>query len=316
MNTPRSFKDALIDQVHAGTADPMYVVEQMQRLTPTQARIGRVFTPASTDERITQYTKAREIRRQIKEQKIPFLFDEFMPDFFLSQGLVLVGAESGKSKSTTCGNLLAGFLKASDRNAIVVSNEEAMDAVYERTACVLLSLNYTQFYHGKYPDNVVNSIVRCVQEDIIPRCIVVDDGEFNMSFLEDVQSVLESGIHNNVGIAFIDYLQVITQSRKNPDLEAFQISKKLGFYLKDFGKTNGIPVVCFAQLSKDSDAKSMAERVQNDKTFFNHAFIAVEVRPDFETLTTTFIIQKDRFNGCSGKEVVLDFKGGRFVRPF
>jgi hypothetical protein len=316
MSTPKSFKDELIEQVQNGTMDPMLAVSQFSRLTPTQARIGRVFVPANTEDRVTQYTKARVIREQIKQQNVPFLFSEFMPDFYLSQGLVLVGAEPGKSKSTTCGNLLAGFLTHSDKNAIVVSNEEAMDAVYERTACVLLSLNYTEFYHGKYSQKVVDSVVRCVQEDIIPRCIVVDEGEFDMSFLEDVQSVLESGIHNNVGIVFIDYLQVITQSRKNPDLEAFQISKKLGFYLKAFGKSNGIPVVCFAQLNKGDEHKGMAERVQNDKTFYNHAFIAIEVCPDFETLTTTFIVQKDRFNGCSGKKVVLDFKGGRFVRPF
>jgi hypothetical protein len=316
MNTPKSYKDELLEQVAAGTLDPAVAVSQFSRLTPTQARLGRVFTPASTEERTLQYMKAREIRSQIKAQKIPFLFEEFLPDFYLSQGLVIVGAESGKSKSTTCGNLLAGFLVSSNRNAIVISNEEAMDAVYERAACVLLSVNYTEFYQGKLASSVVQKVIKCVNEDIIPRCIVVDDGEFNMSFLEDVQSVLESGLSNNAGIVLLDYLQVITQSRANPDLESFQISKKLGFYLKDFGKTNGIPVICFVQLNRGDEHKSMAERVQNDKTFYNHSFIAIEVKPDFETLTTKFVVHKDRFNGCSGKEVVLDFKGGRFVRPF
>jgi hypothetical protein len=55
--------------------------------------------------------------------------------------------------------------------------------------------------------------------------------------------------------------------------------------------------------------------VQNDKTIFNHAFLAIEIEPDFETLTTKFTIHKDRFFGHTGKEVQMEFKGGRYVFP-
>jgi hypothetical protein len=57
----------------------------------------------------------------------------------------------------------------------------------------------------------------------------------------------------------------------------------------------------------------MAERVQNDKTFFNHGFACIEVVPNFETLTTTFKVHKDRFFGHTGKEVTVDFVGGRYT---
>lgn len=142
---------------------------------------------------------------------------------------------------------------------------------------------------------------------------VVEDGKYDMSYVDDVQSVLETAAIDKVGLVLIDYLQCITQSRKEPQLESFQISKLLGLYLKDYGKKHGVPVVCFVQLGPGSEGSTMFERVQNDKTFCNHAFLAVEIEPDFETLTTKFKIHKDRFSGHTGKEVICDFVGGRYV---
>jgi replicative DNA helicase len=233
---------------------------------------------------------------------------------WLSQGLIVVGAKSGRAKSTTASNVLAGFLSSvPDRTAIVVSNEEATDAVYERTACVLLQISYTDYFGGKADPRKERAIEECVADFIIPRVEVVEDGKFDMSYIDDVQAVLETAAVDHVGLVLVDYLQCITQSRQSPDMESFQISKRLGLYLKDFGKKHGVPVVCFAQLGPGAEGATMFERVQNDKTFCNHAFLAIEIEPDFETLTTKFKVHKDRFSGHTGKEVVCDFVGGRYV---
>jgi replicative DNA helicase len=232
---------------------------------------------------------------------------------WLSQGLIIVGAKSGRAKSTTASNVLAGFLRSvPDRTAIIVSNEEATDAVYERTACVLLELNYIELSKGEFNSKQESAVQQCIEEFIIPRVEVVEDGKFDMSYEEDVISVLETAANDKVGLVIVDYHQCITQSRLKPESESFQISKRMGFYLKDYGKRNAVPVIDFVQLKDGADGADFASRVQNDKTLFNHAFLAIEIEPDFETLTTKFKVHKDRFFGHTGKEVVMDFKGGRY----
>lgn len=313
MTEIKTVKMELVESLRSGEISPLEAVQRFESLSPTAQKNGRVYTQKDTNERQSQYLNARGIRQEIKRSRIPFIGENFLPSFWLSQGLIVVGAESGKAKSTTCSNVLYGFLSSSDRNAIVISNEEAADAVYERTACIALKKNYTEFFQGKLSARDENDIQSFVVSHVIPRVEVVEDGAFDMSYLEDVQSVLDTAANNKVGIVLVDYLQIITQSRAAPQSEPFKISKELGLYLKSYGKKHGVPVVCFAQLHSTSRGPTMAERIQNDKTFFNHGFACIEVVPDFETLTTTFKIHKDRFFGHTGKEVIVDFNGGRYV---
>lgn len=288
-----------------------------EEITPEEA-VQKAFAPttrtylqSSPEERIAKYQEAKSIRAEILRNKIPFITDAFLPDFFLSQGLVLVGAESGKSKSTTGANVVAGFLRDTDLTAIIVTNEEATDAVLERIACCLCEISYVDFYNKRLPPKKAEIVSNTVIE-VISRVEVIESKFWDTAYIEDVKAVLEAAAQNKVGLVLVDYLQTITMSREAPELEAFQVSKNLGLYLKDYGRKNGVPVVVLAQLSSSSENRSMAERVQNDKTIFNHAFIAIEVIPDFKTLSTTFKVHKCRFGDHSGKEVVMSYSGGRY----
>lgn len=309
----KDIKLSLIDAVRSGDITPLQAVNSFEKISPAQIRTGRIYEQKSTDKRAEQYHEARAIRRSIRLNQVPFITKSFMPGLWLGQGLIVVGAKSGRAKSTTASNVLAGFLRSvPDKSAIVISNEEASDAIYERTACVLLEVDYQSFFRGQLDVRTEKGVEECVVKFIIPRVEVVEEGTYDMSYIDDVQSVLETAAIDKVGLVLIDYLQCITQSRSQPDSEAFQISKRLGLYLKDYGKKNGVPVVCFAQLGPGVEGSTMFERVQNDKTFCNHSFLAIEVEPDFETLTTKFKIHKDRFFGHTGKEVTCAFKGGRY----
>ncbi len=314
MSEVEKLKVSLIQDIRDEKITPFEAVAKFEKLTPTQVRTGRIYEQKDQGQRLSQYQESRAIRRAIRQNRIPFISKAFLPGLWLSQGLIVVGAKSGRAKSTTASNVLAGFLRnVPDKSAIIISNEEATDAVYERTACCLLEIDYTQFFNGSLDRRADAAVEGCVSTFIIPRVEVVEDGSYDMSYIDDVQSVLDTAATDKVGLVIVDYLQVITQSRKNPSMETFQISKLLGLYLKDFGKRNGVPVVCFVQLGTGAEGSTMFERVQNDKTFCNHSFLAVEVEPDFETLTTKFKVHKDRFSGHTGKEVVCDFKGGRYV---
>lgn len=296
--------------------DPEKAVSEFSKLSQNQVKLGlRVYKEKDAEKRLKDYLEAKEVRRSIKSNPVPFITPRFLPNFYLCQGLILVGAESGRGKSTVAANILAGFLTSTkDKTAFVISNEEATDAVYERAACVLLGMNYLSFFNGSMSDRNRQRVEDYVANEVVPRVEVISDGEFDMSVLEDVQSVLEAASSNKRnGLVVLDYLQVITQSRNNPQAASYEVSKSLGLYLKRYGKENAVPVVTLAQLYTESRAPNMAERVQNDKTIFNHGFICIEAKPDFETLQTTFKVHKDRFFGHTGKEVVMKFDGGKYI---
>lgn len=316
MSEVKKLTEALVTDIRDGLKTPQEAVAAFEKITPAQIRTGRIYEQKSQEQRIEQYRVARGVRRAIRQNRVPFISRSFLPGLWLSQGLIVVGAKSGRAKSTTASNVLAGFLRSvPDRTAIIVSNEEATDAIYERTACVLLEMNYIEMAKGSLSPKEELAIEQCIAEFIIPRVEVVEDGKFDMSYEEDVISVLETAASDKVGLAIVDYHQCITQSRLKPESESFQVSKRLGIYLKNYGKIHGVPVIDFVQLSGGAEGADFAARVQNDKTLFNHAFLAIEIEPDFETLTTKFKVHKDRFFGHTGKEVTMDFVGGRYVLP-
>lgn len=316
-HTPLFLKDVMNEKdnlILLSKTDPEEAVRKFECMTNGQIRTGRVYHQKTPEERKQEYLEAKELRRFIKDNRVPFITSKFLPEFYLCQGLIVVGAESGRGKSTVAANILAGFLREiKDKPAIVISNEEATDAVYERVACCLLGVNYNAFFKGLLGARQVERVQDYVHNEVVPRVEVVSEGKFDMAVLEDVQAVLETAAANRNGLVILDYLQVITQSRENPQMESYAVSKQLGLYLKGYGKKNAVPVVTLAQLYSESRAPNMAERVQNDKTIFNHGFICIEAKPDFETLETTFKVHKDRFFGHTGKEVIMKYDGGRFL---
>lgn len=293
----------------------------IKRITPTPVSAPTPHAPGTFPiptraERHRQYVQDQKDRGEALRRKLPFLSPNFLPYFYLTNGLILVGAKTGQSKSTTAANIVAGFLKSNeDKQAIVVSNEEKSDAVLQRIACVLTEVSYIDYFRGHVtPDERVR--VEETVAYVLGRVAVVSEADtYNMGYLEDVLAVLEGAVTENVGIIVIDYLQTITASREDSSLDTFRVLKKLGTALKDYGRKYALPVVVLAQLKNSEMGMDFASRVQNDKHMANHAFICIEVRPDFQAKETEFIIHKDRFWGHTGKKVRAAFVGGRHVFP-
>lgn len=275
---------------------------------------GRRYPFKTKEGRMSQYFDDKAIREEIFRNKLPFITPGFLPHFFLCQGLVVVGGESGRAKSTTCANVVSGFLEytSSEKTCLVVSNEENSDAIYERIACNNLRLNYIDVFSGKAPEHHM----QMVQDEVMSIAdrveVVTNEEGWDMGVYEDVRAVLTSAAEAGVNMVLIDYLQTITHSRDNPQMTQFEVSKALGLYLKNYGRINAVPVVVFVQLNPESTAATMGARVQYDKTFFNHGFICVEIKPNFDNRTTTFKVHKDRFMGHTNKEVVMSFNGGKY----
>jgi transposase-like protein len=63
---------------------------------------------------------------------------------------------------------------------------------------------------------------------------------------------------------------------------------------------------------KENSDEEFKDRVENDKTIYNHAFQAIEIVPDFDASTSKFIIHKDRFGYKQGRTLHAKFNDGRF----
>lgn len=289
-------------------------ISPLDALRTFEAENGsRHYVRKPVETRIAQYIKSKQDRQAIWDQPLSFITPRFLPNFHLAQGLVLVGAQSGNSKSTTAANLISGFLAESTKDVIVISNEENIDSIYNRVACVKLQKSFTDYFLGRSP-YAERQQIDALSQDMTARIEVVEDERWDMSMLEDVQAVLEHSAApgSNIGLIVIDYLQTITQSRNDPDMDTFKVLKRFGLFLKDFGRKVGVPVVVFAQLKPEKECPDFQSRIQNDRTIYNHAFTAIEIRPDFKQMITTFKIHKDRFCGCQGKEVIMNYSGGRY----
>lgn len=299
--------------------DPIKLEEALaQANEPRQISSGaslntRTYTPKKVEARVAQYEHEKQLRESALKNAVSFIHEEFDPVFKLTQGLVLIVGVSGQGKSTTVGNLMARFLQTQPgANAIIISNEEGSDAVYNRIACVILGYSFRQAHDNKLQKLQKEAVTETVGE-IAKQVEVVDDGAWDMTYLEDVQAVLEYAAQKKIRLVVIDYLQTIAFSREKPHLEPFQVSKILGLYLKDYGKRLGIPVVVFGQLRPGSESPDIMSRIQNDKTIFNHAFDCVELQPDFKAKTTKFVFHKNRFGNAQGKEVTMKFVDGQYV---
>lgn len=295
-------KDQILSEIKNNPETPYAIREE-----------GRPYKPKSSTARIEQYRKNKALRSKMLENRVPFIHPEFDTDFFLCQGMTIVCAMSGQSKSTTCANIITGFINHTPgKQIVVITNEEGPDAVIDRVSCLLHDQNYIDLYKGRMPQHTRELIER-TSIDLSSYIEVVDDPSWDMGCLEDVQSVLEHAAKSGVSLVILDYLQTVTYSRELPHLESFQISKKLGLYLKDYGKRVGIPVVVFAQLSPPREKAAVQDRIQNDKTIYNHAFNVIEVKPDFNTHITEFTIHKGRFELKQGKKILMQYKYGKYL---
>lgn len=296
-------------KIKEGSLTPEEALKEFNQKNQT----GRSFKSKGQAERLLSYTKAREQRDHILKNRIPFIHPNFIPDFYMSQGAVLVGAQTGKGKSSIAGNICAGIIKhCESANILYISNEENVDAIYERIAAVILKKSFYSIHHGSLSVSELEKVREFISTNIVPRVEVITEEEFNTHTIEDVKLIFESCVNQDVKAVILDYHQNVNQSRLNRNKESFQISKELGEFYRDFGRKHGIPIFVLCQLSAKGDNGGFKDRVENDKTLINHAFCAIEAVPDFENGLTKFIIQKDRFMGSTGKTVEVSFNQGRY----
>lgn len=263
------------------------------------------------EQRRKQYLRDRAMIKKAKETQIAFLGSNLR----IRMGVTTIGGCTGLGKSTTSANLLAYFYKTyPERQALIITNEEVSADVLDRVACILLGYNFYHYRDGFF-DASIEEKINELSLKLMNRIEVVASQEVDMTCLEDVKDVLTNASNRpDVQLVLVDYLQTVTWSKEYQHLNAYEVSKQLGFFLKEYGRSVTIPVVVFAQMQPGSKDPKMsgdfATRIQGDKTFVNHSIMAIEIIPEFDSKTTKFVIHKDRFSGKQGQSLTFEYKMG------
>jgi len=265
------------------------------------------------EERADHYLKEYELTSHATDSQIAFLGSP-LP---LRMGITLIGGCTGRGKSTASANVLADFyIRYPDRRALAITNEELSADVLDRISCIILNEDFYKHRDRSLKTEQSQRIKTCSFE-LMKRIIVVSTQSRDMSCLEDVIDMLNMAHENSFNLVIVDYLQTIIWSQMSPHLTQYEVSKKLGLYLKEYGRQVTIPVLLFAQLKplspKDMKEQSLPDfttRVQGDQTFINHAVMVIEIIPDFENKRAQFYIHKDRFGKLMNQAFRFSWNNG------
>lgn len=269
----------------------------------------------SAEERKAQYVLDRQLVRNAKRTQVSFMGSSLN----LRMGVTVIGGCTGKGKSTTSANLIADFYQRyTDRQALVITNEEVSSDVLDRASCALLKEDFYAYREGEVGP-LIEEKIEALSSQLFERVEVVSCSDVDMTCLEDVIDVLTYAAgKKEINLVLLDYLQTVSWSRNNPELNSYAVSKKLGLFLKDYGRKVDIPIIMFAQIQPLPDSKDESDwipdfstRIQGDKTFTNHCVLTVEIIPNFETRITRYYIHKDRFGSNQNKSYYFEWKQGR-----
>lgn len=265
------------------------------------------YSGLTAEQRLKQYQEDRKLIKAAQRTQISFLGSNLR----VRMGVTVLGGCTGRGKSTTNANVLAHFISTyPDRQALVITNEEVSADVLDRVSCILLNLNFYHYRDGLLSVEEEHQVAdKSVQ--LMERIEVVCTTAADMTCLDDVVQVLTyARAQSNVKLILFDYLQTVTWSRRYAQEGRYQISKRLGLFLKEYGRTVNVPVLIFAQLQPGEET-DFASRIQGDRTFVNHAVMAVEIAPNFEEKTTEFRVHKDRFSGRQGTSLTFKWEDGK-----
>lgn len=238
---------------------------------------------------------------------MPFMFET--TGLIIGSGFNLIAGKPGDGKSVTLRNLVANAFRFTPKDIIVMLNEESISDLVYGVACVGLHISFLAWRNNQLPPNVVQHVDQ-VAMSVLKRLEIID----NASCIEQVMGVYE-GIAKDtqrVGLVCLENIQNVNRSSLSPHLEQWQVSKQLGYYLKDYCRNVAIPNVVFAQLYPDGKGGTFSERIQGDKQLYNHASTALELWSDKASNVAEFRCHKDRFGVKAGQSIRLGWKDGYY----
>lgn len=290
-----------------------YPVANKQVSMPVQATL---YHPLQIPERIQKYDAQVLARENALRNSFCFINPLFHPEFRVRGGLYLICAESGIGKSSASANILSNFLKERDKQVVLITTEEQLEDIYNRVACIQTGIHFGRYRMGSDIARGVREKIRNQVLKIAERVEVADSTDtYSTTFVEDALAALLYGAQADAGLILIDYYQTINQCRTSDKNNIWSV-KLFGDCLKEFCKHfPHIPVMLVAQIStkgSQGHPKFFKDRLEMDRSIYNHSSVVIEIDGDKSTLDTKFIFHKDRFSGMAGSTVNMKYNKAGF----
>lgn len=250
----------------------------------------------------------------ILNKKIYFINNELTETIpFCRDNLYLIMSQTGCGKSTVVSNISYSLYKQ-EQKSLIISNEEAVEDVLMRIACLDLELSFNAYKKGKMKNTEIEECKRLFPKisQYIHVFGILEEG-MNPTDVDDVVSVLEGSLKYDYSAILIDYFQLI-RYKKASFKNTYEILDELRLYLQKFIKKSNAPLVVMSQLYSQGKRKTadIDARLKNNSNIMETATVCIEVIPDFAENSSVFKIHKDRF-GSAGRELNFFFKKGKYL---
>lgn len=237
--------------------------------------------------------------------------------------IVLIGARTGGGKSSVAANLMYSTIQqknpltGKNRKVLCISAEETPTQVFARLTCLFKNYNFNE--QDEFTEEQKKDII-----DFIPKwarngvSVIGEDGRGSTSTLEGIQSILTNLLETKThyDLIMIDYIQKITTSKKNPQMQQFLVLKEVMNLLDSFKNVYPGAIVVLSQIKANDaeDTLDFQDRLRGSKDIITPCTTALELVPDVKLLRSRFIVRKNRYKGSTlGGHVDMGYDRGRFV---
>lgn len=262
--------------------------------------LNKDLAPAQTD--VVELMVRHDQEAQDRLTRMDFVCPELAPliSLYFHQ-LLLVGAGSGRGKSTVVA-MAAKSLVNDNRRVLIISGEESAPSVMARIACLRLGLSFYDF--NSKPPRMPPGQMLAVRKEIMalaPMVTVIDTKyEGNSAYVtsrDGVMSVLNANKTTHDAI-IIDYYTKVNWDTKRSGMSTnevqAQFSNDLDLLKVDF---NG-PIIVMAQLHPASkDKQDFQTRLHGRRLIYTVCTDAIEVISVATAYETKIKSHKSRFEG-------------------
>lgn len=307
-------------------------IDRIEKNDRELAVINETNFGLTTEEEIAQIQKDNQEYIEAARHKMKFINDEFEGRIpYFRKNLILIGGKTGDGKSTTVANIV--YTTISQINpatgkrcrALVISNEERREDVFNRITCLIKGWHYTN--HSKFTDeqtDIFNKSIAGLARGSLVKVIDDNHGSTDTQAVNGVTTTLEGiqGIFDNLlannehfDVILIDYYQNIKMSKKNPHLNEWEVQAQLAAMLDKYKNIYPGPIILLAQVTPPDENKSVPfkQRIEGRKVILNVATCCVEMVADRDNLRTEWTVHKSRFNEFVGKHCFTGYDNGKYV---
>jgi replicative DNA helicase len=278
-----------------------------------------------TEEEIQNKQKENTLYMKAAKKKMKFINDAFnMAVPFFRKNIILIGGKTGEGKSTAVANIIREIVRHTNPDtgkrlkALVLSNEEKSEDVYNRVTCLIKGWPYTN--HDKFTEEQVEVFNQYIK-GLSSMITVVDDNFGGASgtttTLEGICQVFDNLIANNqhYDVIILDYYQNCKESRKNPHMNEWEVQSALARKLDQYKNIYPAPIIVFAQVAQTEDDRRIPfkTRIEGRKVILNVCTCCLEMVANRKELTTEWWIHKSRFNESVGEKIITGYDKGSYV---